>query len=202
MCARGLGGFILRQQIKVYVWAEMNLIMSQWSQDTSYRELLITTVIIRTLLSQTPLFRRNTHIPTLAEILEMTGTQCFPSALPLSSHVPQRRCHLFMLIDRTSSAEDKNQIGREKRIWRQGSPALPSRLTDRFHKVTKLLIFAAWTNTFPLTRPCNTTHWRPDTGHLKANSSRHKCMSNQPKPFYSPLLPFGCTPTEGRSCLV
>lgn len=36
-------------------------------------ELSITTVIIRTLLSQTPLFGRSRHIPTLAEILEMTG---------------------------------------------------------------------------------------------------------------------------------
>lgn len=95
---------------------------------------------------------------------------------PFFFHVLQCRCHLFMFIDRTSltmeETEWKAKGKRESGVRFASSPLIP---TDQFPSHRASNLHTAQTNPSLLTRPCNSTHWRPDQGRLKMSSRPHKC---------------------------
>lgn len=77
-------------------------------------------------------------------------------------------------LDKFAPKTETEWTIRERRIWRQVC-RLPLHHMDQFQSHRASNPPSVQTNTSPLIRPCNSTHWRPDPGRLKTRSPPHKC---------------------------
>lgn len=106
---------------------------------------------------------------------QTTGIQCFPSFLFLFMfRNASGICSCSSIGQARSRMRERMEDERKRRIWRQVC-LFPLHPTDRFPSHRASNLHSVQTNPSPLTRLCNSTHWRPKPGRLKTSSRPHKC---------------------------